>query len=417
MEKLLKYIRINHLELVLAGFFFILINVSKLAGPYILLMAIVILINYLRKTITFQLNKFSLLFALFYSAYAIGIIWTENMDQASKYLEYKAVFILFPFLFSFRKPTGFTMKPIYWGLILATLLSFAYGIYIGIPCYIQHFSFPYCFLKSHLSPHMHPTYMSVFALLSMVSAYFLHKEGSFKRATLFVLIGVLVLYTLLLMSLAGLLSIMLLGTILFLVYLKNRFSLKVMICFTLVGICLLVVLIFKTPFIRDDINETARTTERYFKSEGKFIQQLSESPSSTETRLVMWSITCEEIAKHPLGVGTGNVDIYLGNNIRAKGNPTFADQEYNPHNQFLQTQLEIGVFGLIILLLITFGGVIYSIKKRSLLLIVLFLSLLLNSLFESMLQLQAGIIFYLFFFMIQSIADKSNSYKLPNEKN
>ena len=379
------------------------------------MMILVILINYVRKTITFQLNKFSLLFALFYSAYAIGIIWTENMDQATKYLEYKAVFILFPFLFSFRKPTGFAMKPIYWGLILATLLSFAYGVYIGIPCYIQHFSFPYCFLKSHLSPHMHPTYMSVFALLSMVSAYFLHKEGSFRRATLFVLIGVLVLYTLLLMSLAGLLSILLLGAILFLVYLKNRFSVKVMIGFTLVAISLLVALIFKTPFIRDDINETARTTERYFKSEEKFIQQLSESPSSSETRLVMWSITCEEIAQHPLGVGTGNVDIYLGKNIRAKGNPTFADQEYNPHNQFLQTQLEIGVFGLIILLLITFGGVIYSVKKRSLLLIVLFSSLLLNSLFESMLQLQAGIIFYLFFFMIQSIANKSNSYKLPNE--
>jgi len=400
---------------VLAGFFFILINVSKLAGPYISMMILVILINYVRKTITFQLNKFSLLFALFYSAYAIGIIWTENMDQATKYLEYKAVFILFPFLFSFRKPTGFAMKPIYWGLILATLLSFAYGVYIGIPCYIQHFSFPYCFLKSHLSPHMHPTYMSVFALLSMVSAYFLHKEGSFRRATLFVLIGVLVLYTLLLMSLAGLLSILLLGAILFLVYLKNRFSVKVMIGFTLVAISLLVALIFKTPFIRDDINETARATERYFKSEEQFIQQLSESPSSSETRLVMWSITCEEIAQHPLGVGTGNVDIYLGKNIRAKGNPTFADQEYNPHNQFLQTQLEIGVFGLIILLLITFGGVIYSVKKRSLLLIVLFSSLLLNSLFESMLQLQAGIIFYLFFFMIQSIADKSNSYKLPNE--
>lgn len=379
------------------------------------MMILVILINYVRKTITFQLNKFSLLFALFYSAYAIGIIWTENMDQATKYLEYKAVFILFPFLFSFRKPTGFAMKPIYWGLILATLLSFAYGVYIGIPCYIQHFSFPYCFLKSHLSPHMHPTYMSVFALLSMVSAYFLHKEGSFKRATLFVLIGVLVLYTLLLMSLAGLLSILLLGAILFLVYLKNRFSVKVMIGFTLVAISLLVALIFKTPFIRDDINETARATERYFKSEEQFIQQLSESPSSSETRLVMWSITCEEIAQHPLGVGTGNVDIYLGKNIRAKGNPTFADQEYNPHNQFLQTQLEIGVFGLIILLLITFGGVIYSVKKRSLLLIVLFSSLLLNSLFESMLQLQAGIIFYLFFFMIQSIANKSNSYKLPNE--
>jgi O-antigen ligase len=411
VEKLLNYIRINYLELIFAGFFFILINASKLAGPYILLMVLVILINYVRKTISFQLNKFSLLFALLYCAYTIGIIWTENMDQASKYLENKAVFILFPFLFSFRKPNGFEMKPIYWGLILATLMSFAYGIYIGIPCYIQHFSFPYCFLKSHLSPHMHPTYMSVFALLSMVSAYFLYKEGSIKRVTLFGLICVLVLYTLLLMSLAGLLSILILGAILFLVYLKNRFSVKVMIGFTLVAISLLVVLIFKAPFVRNDINETARTTERYFKSPEKFIQQLSESPSSSETRLVMWSITCEEIAKHPFGVGTGNVDIYLAKNIRTKGNPTFADKEYNPHNQFLQTQLEIGIVGLLILIFITIGGVIYGVKKRNVLLIVLFSSLLLNSLFESMLQLQAGIIFYLYFFMLIIIAEQSNPKK------
>lgn len=411
MEKLLNYIRINFLELIFAGFFFILINASKLAGPYILLMVLVILLNYVRKTISFQLNKFSLLFALLYCGYAFGIIWTQNMDQATKYLENKAVFILFPFLFSFRKPTGFAMKPIYWGLILATLVSFAYGIYIGIPCYIQHFSFPYCFLKSHLSPHMHPTYMSVFALLSMVSAYFLYKEGSIKRVTLIGLIGVLVLYTLLLMSLAGLLSILILGAILFLVYLKNRFSVKVMIGFTLVAISLLVVLIFKTPFVRNDINETMRTSERYFKSPTKFIQQLSESPSSSETRLVMWSITCEEIAKHPFGVGTGNVDIYLGKNIRAKGNPTFADKQYNPHNQFLQTQLEIGIVGLLILIFITIGGVIYGVKKRNVLLIILFSSLLLNSLFESMLQLQAGIIFYLYFFMLIIIAEQSNPKK------
>ena len=348
---------------------------------------------------------------MLYVAYAVGVIWTENMDQASKYLENKAVFLLFPFLLSFRKPSGFNLQIIYWGLILATLLSFAYGIYIGIPCYIQHFSFPYCFLKSHLSPHMHPTYMSVFALLSMVSAFFLYKEGSIKRVMLFGLIGVLVLYTLLLMSLAGLLSILVLGAILFLVYLKNRFSVKVMVGFTLVAISLLVVLIFKTPFIRDDINETARTSERYFKSPEKFIQQLSESPSSSETRLVMWSITCEEIAKHPYGVGTGNVDIYLGENIIKKGNPSFAEKQYNPHNQFLQTQLEIGIVGLLILIFITIGGIIYGVKKRNMLLIVLFSSLLLNSLFESMLQLQAGIIFYLYFFMLIIIAEQSNPKK------
>jgi O-antigen ligase len=185
-----------------------------------------------------------------------------------------------------------------------------------------------------------------------------------------------------------------------------------MIGFMLVALSLLVVLIFKAPFIRDDINETARTTERYFKSPDKFIQQLSESPSSSETRLVMWSISCEEIAKHPFGVGTGNVDIYLGKNIRSKGNPTFADKEYNPHNQFLQTQLEIGIVGLFVLFGLTFGGIIYAIKRRIFILIVLFASLTINCLFESMLQLQAGIIFYLLFFMLVIIGEKSNNKNL-----
>jgi hypothetical protein len=62
--------------------------------------------------------------------------------------------------------------------------------------------------------------------------------------------------------------------------------------------------------------------------------------------------TCEEVASHPFGVGSGNVDIYLGKNIRSKGNSTFADNQYNQHNQFSQTQLEIRIFGLIISLLL-----------------------------------------------------------------
>ncbi len=408
MENRITYFRKNHLELFLAGFFFVLINASKMAGPYILLVAIVILANFLRKEIVFKWNKFSLLFALLYVAYAVGIIWTENMDQASKYLENKAVFLLFPFLFSFRKPAGFNIQIIFWGLIGATLTAFVLSLYVAIPCYFEHFSFPYCFLKSHLSPKMHPTYMSVFALMSMVSAFMLMKNKSINRLVFSILMVILIVYTFLLLSLAGLLSILLLGAIVFFSYLKKRFSWKILLGCITIGISLLVVLVFSTPFIREDIRETARTTERYFQSPEKFIQNLSESPSSSETRLVMWSIACEEIAKHPFGVGTGNVDIYLGKNIREKGNPTFAEKQYNPHNQFLQTQLEIGIFGLLILMSITIGGVVYSFRKRNTVLIILFSSLFLNSLFESMLQLQAGIIFYLFFFLLMEINEQSN---------
>jgi len=411
MINILTYFKKNHLEILFSGFFFVLILFSKLAAIYIIIIALVIIVNFSLKKISFQLNKFSLLFAAFYITYAIGVIWTQDFDQATRYLENKAVFLLFPFLFSFQKPTGFNIQLIYWGLISATLAAFAYGVYIGIPCYIKHFSFPYCFLKSHLSPFMHPTYMSAFALISMVSTYQLKKVDAIKKSTFIFLIVIFLFYTFLLMSLAGLLSIMLLAGILFLLYLKNKFSVKIMLAFTILTIIVLSVLISSVPFIRDDINETVKTTERYFKSPSIFIQELGESPSSSETRLVMWSITFEEIAEHPMGVGTGNVDIYLGRNITQKGNEYFAKKQYNPHNQFLQSQLEIGIIGLLILIAITFGGIIYSIKKRNLMLIVLFASLTFNCLFESMLQLQAGIIFYLFFFMLLIIDEESNPKK------
>lgn len=258
---------------------------------------------------------------------------------------------------------------------------------------------------------MHPTYMSVFALFSMVSAFMLRKENSISSFVFGTLVSILLVYTFLLMSLAGLLSVMFLGAIIVLIYLKNRFSIKTMLLIALIGAVAFSSFILTTPFMQDDIKEAIKTTNRYSKSPKDFIQNLSESPSSSETRLVMWSISLEEIKKHPFGVGTGNVDIYLGKNITAKGNPSLAEKQYNPHNQFLQTQLEIGIVGLLILLFITVGGIIYSIRKRNILLIILFSSLLLNSLFESMLQLQAGIIFYLYFFMLIIIADQSNPKK------
>jgi O-antigen ligase len=406
------YIKKNYLELVIAGFFTVLILFSKFAALYILLMALVIGWNYFRKKIEFSLNKFSLLFVGLYLCYLVGTFWTQDWSEASRYLENKVSFLLIPFLFSFRKKEEFNISLIYKGLVFAVLLAFLYGISLAVLCSMNGNSFPNCFLKSNLSPFMHTTYMSVYVLIAMTATFSMMK---YARLTLFqgwTLVIIFVIYNALLLSLAGLLFFGFLALWFAVDWLRSRVSKIRLIQLTLSGVAIAIFVFFKLPFISEDVQAVVQSTKDYKKNPNQYVQELPRLTSSTQTRLVMWSVTVEEIKKHPLGVGTGNIDIVLGDNLRKKGNLTFAEKQYNPHNQYLQTMLEVGPIGFFILLLITIGGMIKSYKEEYFMAFVLFASLFFNCLFESMLQLQAGIIFYPFFFMLLSIAQRSTTKQI-----
>ena len=73
-----------------------------------------------------------------------------------------------------------------------------------------------------------------------------------------------------------------------------------------------------------------------------------------------------------------------------------AKQNYNPHNQFLQIAVEIGVLGLGLFIFLLFKLLEFSRNNKNYLLFILTTGLIFNSLFESMLQRQSGIVFYSF---------------------
>jgi O-antigen ligase len=137
--------------------------------------------------------------------------------------------------------------------------------------------------------------------------------------------------------------------------------------------------------------------------------------TGNEVRLVMWTVTLEEIAKHPLGVGTGNVDAHLSQRLKQYGQLDLAKQDehdaiqYNPHNQFLQTGLEIGLFGLFVLLFFIVQTWRLARTYKSYLLMAVVASLVVNSLFESMLQRQSGIVFYAFWICLLTVISVTNT--------
>jgi O-antigen ligase len=72
----------------------------------------------------------------------------------------------------------------------------------------------------------------------------------------------------------------------------------------------------------------------------------------------------------------------------------FAKKQYNPHNQFLQITLEIGILGILLFFSLFVIGFKIAYKHGNWILAIVLFNLFFNSIFESMLQRQSGIVFY-----------------------
>jgi O-antigen ligase len=152
--------------------------------------------------------------------------------------------------------------------------------------------------------------------------------------------------------------------------------------------------------VKIEIDSVFSALKTYISNPKKILSKKESEITGNDSRLIMWTVTSEEIAKHPFGVGTGDVDYYLNKRLQSYNLKEFATRNYNPHNQFLQITLEIGVFSLITFLLFFYFTMQFAIQNKNWILLILIINLFFNSLFESMLQRQSGIVFYVFFIVV-----------------
>ena len=75
-------------------------------------------------------------------------------------------------------------------------------------------------------------------------------------------------------------------------------------------------------------------------------------------------------------------------------------KKLNSHNQFLQTTIAIGLPGLIVLLLILGIPLFLFYRQSDFSAVIFVLLIVFNFLFESMLETQAGVIFFSFFLFL-----------------
>ncbi|MEZ4889182.1 MAG: O-antigen ligase family protein [Crocinitomicaceae bacterium] len=364
-----------------------------------------------KKQLKFKLKPLAVLLIAFYVLYAIYAIYTRNPHQAGVYLENKLSFLILPLLFSFRPIFTIKKDAIIYGWIGGTLALFLASIVNGVACYLNSEANSSCFISSNFSFQYHPTYASVYYTVSFFLAYYAWKNKVkwFSGWATIAYMTVFFIAVFLCVSLAGMLFFMLALSVAVLLFIKNKWGKKWMIISMIVLPFMLYGIIKGVPRIEGEWSNAVWYAEQYMKEPRTYVEKCKPPHSGTQTRIIMWTVAYHACMHYPLGVGTGNVDEVLATYLRKYNQENMVEYQYNPHNQFLQTWLEIGVLGLLCLIGIIVYLMYIGIQQKNYLIILVALSLAFNCLFESMLQRQSGIFFYPFlFFILEWFSTKIN---------
>jgi O-antigen ligase len=416
MKDKLKYTFVYNFALGICSF--LLCYAPKLVPIGLILIFVIVLFGLINRKAIFQLpNKLLIAFILFYIAYVIGAIYTDNAPLARNYLEYKLSFILIPLLFFVRPKGIIDLFSVAVGLILGVFVTAITSFVNGIQCYNKIDYFLECFTSSYLTKE-HPTYFAVYLTLAIaLSWYGWLKDFRYFKIQFVLFFNIIAISMLALgLSLSGILFALLTTTFLVLLFIYRKWGKIASLSAFLAAPLLLFILFFSVPSLKSDMLSSANSVESFFNDPEQFLE-FDGTHNGDDVRLIMWTVTTKEFLEHPFGVGTGNVDYYLSKRLRSYHQMELAKMDdtkqimFNPHNQYLQTGLEVGIIGLLILLFIIVYGFYYGIKSRNWLLILVTANLGFNCLFESMLQRQSGIVFFTFWIIILSLSHNSKNIK------
>ena len=128
------------------------------------------------------------------------------------------------------------------------------------------------------------------------------------------------------------------------------------------------------------------------------IDQQSKKQGVSDPRINLWSAAWIVIKKNSIiGTGTGDaqdelVKIYKKNNYKRE-----LQENQNPHNQYLQTTVTLGIIGGLLLLIYLLTPFLMAFRKNDYLYLFFLALIILSFLTESILQTQRGTLFFGFF--------------------
>ena len=354
--------------------------------------------NLKKKILLFLSNANAVIFASLYLFYCCGYFYSSNTAYAQTDLILKIPLLLFPLVIASSALKGkadvilklFLLAALFSAVVC--IICSGYQTYTSGENYFYYYKLSWFFHVGHYAMYL------VFA--ACVALYFLAKEEKSIIKMFYIFSFLFLSVVIILLSaraqIVAFLAVIACAAVFFLFKNENRIK----------GIFIIAALFITTML---SLYFIPATRER-FKSAGnefnQFFNNKNAGSYASYLRLAIWQTGVDVIREHPLsGVGTGDAKDELIKRAKEKNYHIIVKRNLNYHNQFMQTWAAIGLPGFFALLFSIIIGTAYSLKRKQFLATAFFIIITISFLTESMLERQAGVIFYSFFSAILIFAD------------
>ena len=344
-------------------------------------------------------NRWAFVMYGVFAALLFSGIWNEwNHKTALSEIETKISYLAFPLLFLFTSNAILhSLKRFQWALVSGCVFFALISHVHAIAGFFETGLWEE-FVYGRLSWTFHPTYLGFFYLLSLVFLAGEFLDSNNKRKSNLLLLGVVFfsLETAFVASRAGFLALFLFYAIFALYVFRNGKDRKKAMVVIVSSVISFFILFFGFSPI------SGRAKEAVENSKSISTTTKEEKVASTSERIVSWQTAWEIGRDYPLGVGTGNWKSHFNERYLLKGANFAAEHSHPAHNAYLQILVEWGWIGLFTLLALLVAGLKRAWELNDLFFLMLMLGASFHFVFESMLELQQGLVFIGFwmFFLI-----------------
>lgn len=369
--------------------------------PLPLVIGIVLLLPQVMAFGTLRDKGLLLLPVLYYLLHVLGMAWSTDIAFGLFDLEVKLSLLLLPLVAAgMRSSAGkdilrSAMTAFSVGLMLALLIC----VYSSLNCY-ANIGWTECFTQSYLSAYIHPSYMAWFACWALFYwGYELlnaKEEGLFARRSAMVFMPLLLIFIVMLSSKSGLigLGLVLLILVVHAARMLPRKTFAWLLLALLVSTALPVALLSRV--IEARVGEAIHAVRETPSAEPSAVQE----QSSSSGRLTVWKCSVQCIRTSPWGAGTGDIKHALMECYEQKHAGTAILHKLNSHSQILQSGVALGWPGLLLVCGLMLIPLAIAILRKDVFLSIFSLLFILNGTIESVLEVQAGVVFFILFFVV-----------------
>jgi len=387
-------------------------------------------------------NSFFLAFIIFYILYALSFFWSENQSFAIADLVLKIPILILPLIMLSHEPLSIKeINKLLLAFSLSVIVLNCYCFFDALFNYLNNRNINEFFYGS-LTVNMHTAYQATFTSFSIFILVYIYLNKEYSHNWIFsFLIALQFLFLFLLSSRMQMLCLSVVTPIflIFHYYLKQKIYLG--FSYTILAFVVSYFLV-STPSV---LNNRYKQTVSHISSIGNDSQ-------NSDPRKFIWKKAIDVIKYNWLfGVGVGDAkDVLVSSYSKESSKPItdhavdstinilkanskylntqvkkltsdhtklkkeseniliqqinkyrfFAKKKYNFHNQYLQTFATVGCFGLIILIYLLSHLFIVSIIKKDFIVSAFLFLIAMSFLTESMLERQAGVVFFTFFYLL-----------------